>query len=92
MHPVVADHSIRASVNRLQESDTYLANSSFLEKVKWVRERFAHKLSIKSTIPTNSPVNKVLKETYIKNTTTSQFLWLFHSISNVDRLRVLKIH
>ena len=60
-HPLTAK-PIKASLERLQQSGTYLADPNFREKVEWVREGSSHKLVVKSAQSGDSPEDEVAPE------------------------------
>ena len=53
-HPSIVN-PIQSSLERLQSSESYLANPSFRRKVEWAREGSSHKLILKSSTSTSNP-------------------------------------
>ena len=61
LHPLTAK-PIQASLERLQQSGTYLADPNFREKVEWVQEGSSHKLIVKSAQSGGSSEDEVVPE------------------------------
>ena len=66
-HHAIAE-PIESSLERLQSSETYLANPSFREKVEWAQDGSSHKLILKSPASTSTIDEEITPEMAVLST------------------------